>query len=242
MRYSEIMEASLKLQPKQMANFRGNYGAFIITMKPEDFLRLTTAPGDMERIAAAKFPLPPEDYIARGGEEKEIGRFYMPFLYVEWPTGKIKGHEGRHRALMIQRQGGTNLPVVIYLRYENHYSVSYIVYDGDEERTKTEDFGTDKERAYARRTEMEGHNQRVRAAWDNDDFSDLSVYHQVKLDVSRGGWIKGSPTQENPDDPWDRKAFVHEDMPKQLLGQFDRSVVVTDFRIGRVKGYSHFSK
>jgi hypothetical protein len=244
MRWSDINEARLPLIKGDTKRLRGSYAAFIITMAPKDFLALTIAPGDMERIAAAEFPKNRDKFKdMMGGRDDDFGRFNMPFLTVEWPTGKVMQHEGRHRALMIDRQGGGVFPVAIFLRYQTEYQVTYERWNSEtDETTKgAEDF-TSFEEAKERADFLKSWNDRQRAAWgtpDEDEF-DATCFFSVKIENLGGGTIKGSPSQENPDDPWDRKPYTAEDMPKQLVGQYDGSVVVTKFKVGVVKGYRHF--
>lgn len=243
MRYRDLIESNLKLLPGETKRMRGSYGAFVITMHPEDFLKLTCSEGDYERIAAKSFPQSAEEYEASWGHTKEFGRFSMPFLTVEWPSGKIVGHEGRHRAMMVMKQGGKSFPVTIFLRHPHEYTVTYDVWTiaDDETEHKTEDFGTDYAAARARMEEMELSNDQHRKSWDSgivDDVSDV-LYRRIKLDTHRFDAIKGSPSHQGAD-PWDRKPYKIEDMPKQLLAQYDPSVRVTDYRVGLLKGYKHF--
>lgn len=249
MRYREINEANLKLIKGDLPRIRGSYGAFIITMEPLDFLKLTAPEADFERIKARPFPHDREKWTEiNDGKDRDYGRFNIPFLTIEWPSGKVVGHEGRHRAWMVHQQGGTNFPVAIYMRHPNEYEVVYDEYNVETEESveKREDFGTNYAAAKAREDELKNHSQKERDAWqhayDNDldfDISPIS-YHGVKIETYRPGDIKGSPNHVNPNDPWERKPYAVEDMPQQLLGQYDDSVVVTKYKVGLVKGYSHF--
>lgn len=243
MRYRDLVESTLKLLPGETKRMRGSYGAFVITMHPEDFLKLTCHPnGDYDRIAAKPFPQTEEEYETFWGHKEEYGRFSMPFLTVEWPSGQIRGHEGRHRAMMIMKQDGKSFPVTIFLRHPHEYEVTYDAWnvETDETEKKSEDFGTDYAAAHARMEELEMLNQQRRKAWDDGSISDHDVvYQRIKMETHRFDVIKGSPSHEGAD-PWDRKPYRIDDMPKQLIGQYDPSVSVSDYRVGLLKGYKHF--
>lgn len=62
-----------------------------------------------------------EDYNRFSREGETV---LMPFLYVDLATGRVEGHEGRHRAAAVMNAGGTRLPVAIILR-EDRGSVYY---------------------------------------------------------------------------------------------------------------------
>ena len=77
------------------------------------------------------------------------------------------------------------------------------------------------------------------------EFIDLQGFVTVISDIHQGegvrqtlhpDYLKGHPERSKG---WDKAAWKPEDAPKQLIGQFDRSVVVTNFKAGIVKGYRH---
>lgn len=243
MRYREIMEANLKLVKGDLARLRGSYAAFIITMSPGDFLKLTACPSDLEYISKHEFPKSAEVYRELRDTDKDFGAFNIPFLSIEWPTGKVVGHEGRHRALMVQRSGGTNFPVAIFMRAQHEYEVHYTKSNLDtyEETQEVEQFGTDYKAARARADELKNWNANERKAWTVDaPDQEPILYRKVKVETLRGGEIKGSPNYNNPDDYWDRRPYAVEDMPKRLISQYDDDISVTNYRVGLVKGYRHF--
>lgn len=233
MRYSEITEKSLPLLKGSLPHVRGSYGAFIITMSPQDFLKLTASPFDYERIANTPFPEPRDEFITSyDAAEKDFGRFSPPFLNVSHPSGKVHGHEGRHRAMMIMRQGGYSFPVVIYLRTDYIYVVTYEEWNSqtDVETPKREVFSTSQD-AKARMAELKSHNS---------DLDSPIRYFTIQSSNEGGAQIKGSPAFVDPTDPWKKRAFVKSDMPAQLISEYSDDVIVTDYRVGVVKGYKHF--
>lgn len=244
MRWFDLLEARLPLIKGDLPRLRGSYAAFVITMNPADFLRLTVTGNDLERIQSRSFPNDLDTFKnAHGGNDENFGRYSMPFLMITWPSGKITGHEGRHRANMILKQGGNVFPVAIFMKTANEYEITYERWDPntDETTSQSETF-TDYTEAERRVKYLKSWNKMRRDAYGSDEedkFEDV-LYFTVRMNHLRGNTIKGSPNYENPNDPWDRKAFTTEDMPKQLIGQYDSSVVVTDFKVGLVKGYKHF--
>lgn len=87
----------------------------------EAFLLLTTP-------NAAKWKLEEADEthsLAQYNEWTQQGKIrIMPFLDVDMMTGKVQGHEGRHRALACTTAGIRTMPVAIYLRkkgYKEYY-------------------------------------------------------------------------------------------------------------------------
>jgi hypothetical protein len=244
MRWKDIIEEKrLPLRKGGIGNARGSYAAFVVTMHPDEFLRLTASESDRAMIAAAPFPDTEEDYSRWGDDSKDFGRFPTPFLNVEWPSGRVMGHEGRHRAMMVLRQGGEVFPVIIYLRSQVYQEVTYEKsnWDTDEETQHVERF-EDIEEAMARVTELKAWNDKRRAMWGEDGYDELEPvsYSGVKINSLGGHALKGSPAHDNPKDPWEKKPFQISDMPKQLLAQHDQSISVSGYRVGLVKGYRHF--
>lgn len=237
----DLFEANLKLIANELPRIRGSYGAFLITMHPEDFLKLTADPVvDRPRIEANFFPRSKEEFTdMMGGKAENYGRFPMPFLKVYHPSGKVLGHEGRHRALMVKRKGGENFPVAIYLYTESYFILSYTKaelvetddsYDWGNEVPMEEQFPTYDD-AKARQKELRELSQDT----SNEDF-----FSGFKITSAGRDVIKGTPTHDNPEDPWEKKPFTVADMPKVLRAEYDESITVTDYRVGLVKGYNHF--
>lgn len=232
----DLFEASLPLVKNQMSKFRGSYGAFIITMNPADFLKLTTTGDDYERIMNRPFPWSKEEYENIFTNDKDFGRYEMPFLNVQFPSGRIFGHEGRHRSAMIMRQGGKSVPVVIY-PYEDYTYVAHLSYI---------DYAADPDEEYPEPTEWESeaYKSRVdaRAALDAKKASlnpDDCYIRKERIETNYGGVLKGAPERS---EGWDRAAWKVSDFPDHLIGQYDDSIVVSNFRVGLVKGYHHHTR
>ena len=80
----------------------------IAVMDPMDFLKLTTI--DQRHLKE----IMTESVISLESYKK---RYEMPFLLIDWDTGIVLGHEGRHRASMLIKSTGdkSKFPVAIYL-------------------------------------------------------------------------------------------------------------------------------
>ena len=86
-----------------------NYAqAYITTMNPADFLRMTTATvAGQQAVLDSSHPLNDEE-LGRNAERQPIQ------LLIDESTGKITGHEGRHRAVALARAGVTEMPVLLF--------------------------------------------------------------------------------------------------------------------------------
>ncbi len=226
MRWNEISEARLPLRRGEIPKARGSYGAFIITMHPADFLKLTTIDSsNIKTIMNRPFPDTPEQYY--DSTLKDYGKFEMPFLKVEFPSGKIFGHEGRHRSAMILKAGGDRIPVIIYPYSEEAYRGVIKFYDNEgyrQERSSDDDYPT-----------REQAKEEVRKKYHDIPEEDII---KISADWAGHNTLKGEPTRS---DGWDKAAWKISDFPHQLIGQFT-PVVVTDFKVGLVKGYRHFRR
>lgn len=249
MRYRDIIEQRLPLTKRAYRRFGGEYPAFIIVLDPHDFVRLTSETDEeIKSIYDREFPMPNDEYVGRGGTEP--GRFDMPYLFVEYPTGVIRGHEGRHRAAMVAKQGGKSYPVVVSMREPARYEVSYeimyhpvfdpktgeLIEKEDEEKVEewpdTPEFEArlaELRKLHDARTDFEAANERGYSIWD------------LKVTRHRGGRLRGHPERSDFDE-YEYAAWRIEDFPKQLIGQYDHSVVVTDFRVGLAKGQDHYRR
>ncbi len=85
-----------------------NYAqAYLAYMSPDQFLRLTTSYGGRGRIAKDTGPL-------------DTGKLadatvHQPFqLIIDHETGEVNGHEGRHRAMALQRVDISRIPVLLF--------------------------------------------------------------------------------------------------------------------------------
>jgi hypothetical protein len=228
--------ASLPLVAKQLPRVRGSYGAFIITMDPKDFLALTTTDEDELRQIqnpTRPFPHDREHYAQdRYSGDKDFGRFEIPYLNVRFPSGKIFGHEGRHRSNMVMLAGGKRVPVVIYPYEETEYEgrVEYFSDDENDHERQVKRLGPFHDYDEARAvTKAERHSM---------EMDDIYVVRD-RVETLRGNPLKGQPDRS---DGWDKAAWKVDDFPQQLVGQFNPSVVVRDFRVGLVKGYHHHTR
>jgi hypothetical protein len=222
---TELVESRLVLRGGEINRARGSYGAFIITLHPLDFLKLTTHDQrEMKVIQDKPFPYKADDLY----DPAMDGKFELPFLMVEFPSGQILGHEGRHRASMILKQGGDKFPVMIYPRSDDRYTgvIAYWDDSGHRREYHTPDEFTTKELAIAAAKKA---------------VSDIPEDDIIKVKTIFTGHrtLKGEP---NRSEGWEHAAWVKEDFPHQLRGQFNHNVVVTDFQVGLVKGYRHFRR
>jgi len=85
-----------------------NYAqAYITRMAPADFVRLTTSKAGWEIIAQQTGEL--------DLQEMESANIYQPIqLWIDHETGEISGHEGRHRAMALDRAGVRSIPVLLF--------------------------------------------------------------------------------------------------------------------------------
>ena len=77
-------------------------------MSPDDFINLTTGFKEKASVEESAKSL---DFYNQKVEEGEI--LTHPFIDVD-PNGKVKRHEGRHRAQAVKEAGGTEFLVAIY--------------------------------------------------------------------------------------------------------------------------------
>lgn len=236
---SDLLESyRLPLISGGVPNARGSYGAFLVTMNPNDFLKLTvTNDEELEHIVNRPFPLDRDEYTKHHSynDGADFGRYPIPFLKVIFPSGKITGHEGRHRAAMIARNGGDKIPVIIYPYEHLGYEASYKYWDDDEERYVTVNTNPYDNEDEAEKAAYDALNQ-----YPEDDRGDF-LGTQVKI-MNRGlKQLKGAPERSNSSE-YCYAAWTKEDFPDQLIGQFDRTVSVSSNRIkiGKIKGYHHY--
>ena len=90
-----------------------NYAqAYIGWMNPDDFLYLTTSSYDVEDLKRAEGYYGDVDNISqRAQTAREADVIH---LSIDHETGKVYGHEGRHRMDMLQRLGVENVPVLFF--------------------------------------------------------------------------------------------------------------------------------
>ena len=228
-------DANLPLRKGVLDNVRGNYGALIAVMDPKDFIRLTTTDEqEYEQIFRDKFAKV-SDYRSGANPDFNLNQYNMPYLIVNYETGKVAGHEGRHRAAMVAKEGGTRFPC--YLMFRSGSNAFYLRYEREKwlengersEPEEVEEVFTDADAMYNRKEELE----RLRNEDDHPYW-----YSMFQTNSSVPTKMKGSPRSQG----FDYDAWKPEDMPNQLIGQFNSSIVVPKSRIkvGVVKGHRHF--
>jgi len=115
MKIAEILtEKHLPLSKQGVKQSFSRYPGLVAVMDPKDFIRLTTT-SDKEFNEIFKNN---SDYNFVDKFDKD--EYQMPFLEVILDSGKIIGHEGRHRAAIIAEHGGTHFPVMVYF-YDTKY-------------------------------------------------------------------------------------------------------------------------
>lgn len=214
---------------------RGNYGAFVCVMQPSDFLRLTTD-GDEHLNKIHNDEFTDLDTYAAGSNEKYNPKQYnMPFLFIEFETGRVTGHEGRHRAAMVERAGGRSFPCMIIFKETEQWKLTY----DRESRTGDESHDPDQEMVefFPNKEAVDIRVDTLRSLnrLDNMDYH----YSEFNFEKVRGyGTMKGSPRSQG----WDKDSWKMHDMPEKFIGQFDPMVVIPTLRMkfGPVKGYRHF--
>lgn len=227
MHLRELFESfRLPITRGEIPRARGSYGAFVVSISTEDFLKLTTPnQAAIDSIKARPFPADREAYVNDYGDDKNFGKYNMPFLKVSFPDGKIFGHEGRHRAAMVARKGGDRIPVIIYPYEDTGYEVTYKYWDESgyrQERTLTG--FSDEESAHRA-------GEEALRAFPEDDRG------RIKTHWSGNRILRGEQSRSNPED-WCYAAWKKEDFPKVLRGQYT-DYETSDFRVGIVKGYHH---
>ncbi len=172
MRYSEITEGRTHLKlNKGVANLAAsNYAALLAVMDPMDFIRLTCKTEKEVETVLSNAKVGLDDFNASIDPDFSYTQYNAPFLDISWPDGRVRKHEGRHRAARVAKAGGKKFPVAIFF-------------------------------------------------------------------VDRGYIYRAHPDRGQGDDGWNPDPWHVEDMPAQLIGQYDQSVVVptSRMRIGVMK-------
>jgi len=93
--------------------------AFVMRMPTKDYLKLTTS--SKKQIDKIKKEVE-EGYeggrkFGKFNPDKVDDRSYPIYLYID-KNGKVLSHEGRHRAALVEAEGGNTVPVVIHLKEE----------------------------------------------------------------------------------------------------------------------------
>ena len=112
------------------AGDRVDYANYWITsISPTDFLNMTLEKGWQDRSKFDKYPsewneestVDTYDYI---GELKKNMR-QTPYLAIDITTGKVDGHEGRHRMRALEKQGITSVEIRVEFRDEDGRIIKY---------------------------------------------------------------------------------------------------------------------
>lgn len=129
----ELYEATLPLAKGSMHRSRHNYGALVAVMNPRDFITLTIDQTYNEKHLR-------QDNV-KGNYIYNPDDYNMPFLDVDLLSGKVMGHEGRHRAVWALDNGYDKMTVTIYFRM-----ISWIVEYRNDDGKQQEEF-TNKQEA-----------------------------------------------------------------------------------------------
>lgn len=236
MRLFELFERKhLPLRKGALQNMRGSYAAFIVVMRPKDFVRLTTENlKSYHRIFDDEFASL-DDYAAKKHPDYNPDMYNMPFLRIDYETGKVMAHEGRHRAAMVAKAGGDKFPCVFMFELKTLYQLVY--------QTENRETGVKQNHVedYDREYKADDRIKELRQTFRDDDHPVWYDDFEVNI-VRSGGQMKGSPKSDSS--TWTFKAWEPSDMPPVLVGQYDESVIVptSDMKFGPVKGYNHYKK
>ena len=246
----KITEAYLPLKKGSMNWARGMYGAFVCVMSPENFIRLTTSDQkEYDKIFSDKYANL-NSYKSDGNTDDDYDNknynknmYNMPFLYVNYETGKVTAHEGRHRAAMIDKEGGNTFPCLVIFEYSNEYQVTFkvepLLYNDDGRFIDYDyDNAYDDEKIFKSKEDAEEFEKYLRS--ENESIQPKIFYSRIEINVIFGGKMKGSPRSDPSN--WKFDAWKKEDMPAQFIGQYNNSVKVptSSMRFGPVKGHTHF--
>jgi hypothetical protein len=123
------MAEQLLITPQMMSQAKANKCIGMMTMNPYDFIRLTINQGDVDQWIKeeAEYTKTVEEYneFARKGDS-----IHPPWLEIDMETGKVVGHEGRHRSAALIKEGVKQIPVAVMLRKgsrESGYWAEYYV-------------------------------------------------------------------------------------------------------------------
>lgn len=242
MRISDLSERHLPIGKNALRGLRGSYVALIVTMKPEDFIRLTTDSQESYDRIFQQTKVDLDTYRAGTNPEMNADWHGMPYLTVEIETGRVGNHEGRHRAAMVARAGGTSFPVGIIFKAPKQYVVTYEKVDYTDWDGGETPESTDEEETFLTWRAAEAREAELKA--ESRDLDTPEYYYRVNIDTRGGGTMKGSPRSPayNDGDAWTYSAWNASDMPAQLIGQFDKSIVVptSEMKVGVAKGYQHY--
>jgi len=91
---------------------------YITDISPDDFLNLTTTPELLNEIV--------DDNTRRNFvlDLDTLNQSYM-FLQVDMKTGKVMGHEGRHRMLALKNAGYKKAQILVFPEYGTYKDTEY---------------------------------------------------------------------------------------------------------------------
>lgn len=114
---SELFEARkpwLRITPEHIRQAKGGKAQIIVEMDATTFLMMTTNENP-ESIRKTSQRLKNYNRYAKSGEN-----ILMPFLVIalsnDGASGRVVGHEGRHRAAALEREGTGIIPVALILK------------------------------------------------------------------------------------------------------------------------------
>lgn len=116
--------AELRVTERNLEQDRGNKGIGYVIMPCIDFLKLTTTPAFYSDLMGDTI----EPFSQR---EANKDRLLMPWLDIR-EDGKVIGHEGRHRAASLLKDGIKTLPVAIHLKDEYGHGNYYYEWKTDD--------------------------------------------------------------------------------------------------------------
>lgn len=229
MRLNDLLEhrTTMPFGRHSLSTASAGRAAFVCVMAPEDFIRLTVETDEQYNQIIDETKLGLQDYIE---QERDKHYLHPPFLDVEIETGRVRSHEGRHRAAMVIKEGGKTFTCVIYMKEKIQHKVSYtIVHDDTYDEHKFEEYFSTSDEAYAFIDKYGSYSpDQVSLIMDKLNVSKLESMDYLatsfKHDIVGGGKMKGSP--DHNDDPWVRMPWRNEHFPQQFVGQFNKSFVV----------------
>ena len=116
-----LKEQELPVNKEDVPDYEDSYAKISVIMKPELFISLTT--GDEKTVSDLEYDNQEYDY------HYDPDDYDVPFLKVLYNSGKIIGHEGRHRCVWAIDNKYDKVPVTLYY-YDKYY---YIKYDNKKE-------------------------------------------------------------------------------------------------------------
>ena len=109
------IHAELHVTPGQIEQAEGIKAIGYVKMPCIVFLKLTTSLRDFPTYE----DLTEGDYIVPFSKYEKRSKLHMPWMDILMDDGKLIGHEGRHRAASLLKEGVKTLPVAIRLFNEH---------------------------------------------------------------------------------------------------------------------------